>query len=598
MVMASLISLVGVAVLFIAGFGGFRYPLMTVAALILAMTWSFAYITLAVGHLNILSVSFGAIVIGLGIDFGIHYVARYMQLRESSAESEAALIETASTVGPGIVTGGVTTSLAFFTAALTEFTGISELGVVAGGGIALCILSALIVLPSMIILADRKRESRVAPNTLPLAELCAPAMKTPLRTLLIGGVATAALVTAASGLRYDHNLLNLQPVRLESVKWERLLLARTDRSVWFALSIAADPQQLLERKAAFESLPTVERTEEIVSLLPTADPDRTDAIARIHNRLGRLPQQAPVVPAAGSLPERTNAAVSSLQRMLPMNAMTKPALDSLLQLQRHLQATAPNDAAERLFDHQQHAAAELLDRFQHLARVSRPEPPSAADVDPALAERFVGRRQQHLLKVFARGDVWDMHALERFVSDLESIDPGVTGHPVQTYYASRHMQQSYIHAALYAFLAISIVLMLDFRSIRHSLLAMTPMALGLAQMAGLLALLDIPLNAANMIVLPLILGIGIDDGVHVVHDYRRRRGVYQISGSTAAAIVVTSATTMLGFGSMMFAKHQGLRSLGQVLTLGVFCCLVSSLFLLPALLSKLGPGSDSAESER
>ena len=114
-----------------------------------------------------------------------------------------------------------------------------------------------------------------------------------------------------------------------------------------------------------------------------------------------------------------------------------------------------------------------------------------------------------------------------------------------------------------------IVLMIDLQSIRDCLLALVPMGLGLLQMFGLLGLLDIPLNPANMIVLPLILGIGIDDGVHVIHDYRRQTGLYRMSPSTASAVLLTSLTTMVGFGTMMLAHHEGLRSLGHVLTLGV-----------------------------
>ena len=114
----------------------------------------------------------------------------------------------------------------------------------------------------------------------------------------------------------------------------------------------------------------------------------------------------------------------------------------------------------------------------------------------------------------------------------------------------------------------------------------------------LCGLLDIPLNPANMIVLPLILGIGIDDGVHVVHDFRRQTGRYRLSRSTATAVLLTSATTMIGFGTMMFAQHQGLRSLGQVLTIGVFCCLGTSIVMLPALLAWMSHHqSDEREHE-
>jgi predicted RND superfamily exporter protein len=159
------------------------------------------------------------------------------------------------------------------------------------------------------------------------------------------------------------------------------------------------------------------------------------------------------------------------------------------------------------------------------------------------------------------------------------------------------MQTSYIHAAIYSLLAVAIVLMLDFRSVRVSLLAMMPMACGVVQMFGLLGWLEIPLNPANLIVLPLILGIGIDDGVHVMHDYLRTTGRYRVGNSTATAIVLTTATTMVGFGSMMIAHHQGLRSLGQVLTLGMGCCLLTSLLSLPAVLAVMSAHRVSATQE-
>ena len=128
MLRASGVSLLGVACLFMAGLGGVRHPLLTIAALLLAMAWSFGFVTLAVGHLNILSVSFGVILIGLGIDFGIHYVARYMQLRGDCRETSQAIVATAGSVGPGVFVGAVTTAIAFFAAWFTEFTGIAELG--------------------------------------------------------------------------------------------------------------------------------------------------------------------------------------------------------------------------------------------------------------------------------------------------------------------------------------------------------------------------------------------------------------------------------------------------------------------------------------
>jgi predicted RND superfamily exporter protein len=158
------------------------------------------------------------------------------------------------------------------------------------------------------------------------------------------------------------------------------------------------------------------------------------------------------------------------------------------------------------------------------------------------------------------------------------------------------MQHSYIVAAGYALLAVSFVLLLDFQSFRCMFLALTPVGLGLIQLFGIMGWLNVPLNPANMIVLPLILGIGIDDGVHVVHDYRRQQGRYKLSASTATAVLITSLTTMMGFGSLMLAGHRGLQSLGRVLTIGVCCCLFTSIVLLPALLAWFTRHRPNAES--
>jgi predicted RND superfamily exporter protein len=151
------------------------------------------------------------------------------------------------------------------------------------------------------------------------------------------------------------------------------------------------------------------------------------------------------------------------------------------------------------------------------------------------------------------------------------------------------MQRSYISAAWYALAGIMFVLFLDFRSVRHTILAMLPLLMGILFLFGIMGFLQIPLNSANMIILPLILGIGIDDGVHIVHDYRRRDKTkpFRISSSTAGALTMTSMTSILGFCSLMTAEHRGLQSLGLVLTMGVACCMFTSLSILPALLTRM-----------
>jgi hypothetical protein len=579
-VWASGLSLAGVACIFVAGFGSVRRPLLAVVVLMLSLAWTMGYITMAVGHLNILSAAFGVIIIGLGIDFSIHYLACYGQQLTLVPNCREALVETGGAVGPGIVTGGVTTALAFCTAALTDFTGIVELGLIAAGGILLCLAATLIVLPALIVVADSIQAPRA-----PLRWV-GERSGHQRRAVLLFVVALLLTGVAADGLRrlrYDHNLLNLQPAQLESVALERVLSTRLHRGVWYAVSVANDRDELLARKAALQDLPAVVACEDLVSAVPTVWPGRPQRIASLAKRIEVIPEQPPLIP------------VGLRSELLPALSSIAVLLDDPEQVARQLEQIAQLSDTEyfrRLSQFQQQAASSLLQSLVTVRNMADVDPPMEQDLPEPLRKRFLGRTGKHLLRVFGHGDIWEMRNLEQFVRSVEAVDPFVTGHPIQTFYASRQMQRSYVHAAVYSLIAVSIVLMLDFRKIRFWLLASIPMSLGFVQMLGLLGWLNIPLNAANMIVLPLILGIGIDDGVHVVHDFLRHgKKNYRLANSTATAIILTSATTMVGFGSLMFASHRGLRSLGQVLTIGILCCLISSIMVLPPLLRWIG-GSD------
>jgi len=583
---ACLLSLIGVACLFTVGFGSLRHPLLATIALMLAVAWSFGYVTLTIGHLNILSMAFGVILIGLGIDFGIHYVARYLEVRRSTDDCQEALAQTATIVGPGILSGGLTTALAFFAAGLTDFTGVAELGIIAGGGILLCVLAAVGVLPAMILLLDRRRSTHALPRPIEVGRYLAPLSAMPRLVLTASVMVTAALALGIPHVWYDHNLLNLQQPDLESVDLERRLMAESDESVWFALSIAESRDELLARQAKFNQLTeTVDHTEEIVSLMPADAGSKKPLIVQIAQRLGSLPTQPAVLPV--DEPARLEMLLVELQTLFGSEPQNRPLVEQISQVRHTLVSLPAAEVYARIARFQEQTAIALHTNLLRLRSMAAVEPPNWSDLPAGLVTRFVGRNGHHLLKIYSKANVWEMDALERFVHDVRRVDPNATGKPLQTYEASRQMQRSYIHAACYALIAVCIVLVLDFGSLRHVMLALVPVTLGILQLFGILGLVGIPLNPANMIVLPLILGIGIDDGVHVIHDYRRQTGRFRLTGSTATAIFMTSLTTMIGFGSLMIANHRGLYSLGRVLTIGVASCLITSLVTLPALLQWL-----------
>lgn len=586
MLWASLVSFVAVAGLFIAGYGGLRHTILANIVLLLAMAWSFGFITLAVGHLNILSSAFAVVLIGLGIDYAIHYIACYLRLLKEGLDPEAALVGMAREVGPGMVTGGVTTAAAFFMAGMTDFVGVRELGVIAGCGILLCVVGTILVLPPLILVVDRNWPQARLPQMLPTAGLLNLPLARPRLTMLVTGLGTLAVAGGIAFVRYDHNLLNLQPRHIESADIERLILTQMDDSVWFAVSLCDSPAELAERKAAFDALPSVAKTEEIASLLATGSSSRRELIGAIGRHLAQLPTSPP--PPAAVDRKRLLSEITRAQILLAAQTPYEtPATALLAQLRAAVGQLQGAVLTQRLAAAQASMSEQGLAQLAALRELCDPAPPQLADLPPPLVDRFVGKNHKHLLRIYARGDIWDMEQLQRFVQDVESVDPRVTGHPVQTFYASRHMQQGYIWAGIYALGAVFVFLWLDFRSVRHSLLAMVPLALGFVQMCGLIGWLGIPFNAANMIALPLILGIGVDDGVHLVHELRRGRGRFRMHNATSVAVLLISTTTTASFGALVLARHQGLQSLGQVLTLGVTTCLFSSIVFFPALLAWL-----------
>ncbi len=595
MVWASVISMVAVVVIIVAGFGGVRHALMANGVLMIGMGWAFAWATATVGHLNILSVTFTVTMIGVGIDYGTYYVGRYLEALRRGLPCEEALLETSAAVGPGILTGAVTTSVAFFAAALTSFVGVAELGLIAGGGILLCCAAELLVLPALLAIVDRGPLGRRIPEPVPVHRWLEPVVRHPRLVAMASVAATFAIVSGLHDLRYDHNLLNMQPEGLESVEVERKLLEECDQSVWYALSMADSREELLERKRQLVLLPTVERVDEIASLVPADEELKRPLIERIRERLSTLPERPPEIPldrldALGETLAWAQAEASKRPGALRTAWHLERARDSL----RHM---GPADCYQALAGFQQRSAGDLVSRLHALAAVSDPEPPGLDDLPPSLVERFVGQSGKHLLKIYGRGDIWNFDALERFVQDVRTVDPRATGNPLQAYEASLEMKRSYEQAALYALVVILAVLWFDFRNLRQALLASLPLAMGMGQTFGLMGLLGIDLNPANLIGVPLVLGIAVDYGVHIVHDALERPGPYRISPSTANSVLVDALTTILGFGALMIASHRGLESLGRLLTLGVTTCTVTSLVFLPALL-RLVPARSCDLAER
>ena len=608
---ASWLAVVGVALLFLVVYRGLAYPTLTLVTLLVGTAWALGWLTVTVGHLNILSATFAVMLIGMG-DYGVLWVMRYEQSRRGGADVQSALLHTTSHVAVGNLTAAMTLALAFYAAVLADFQAVAELGWIAGCGVLLCALACFTVLPALLMLFDRRQLAGRSAMILPLPSLSdaswLPFLGRRPWWIVAGGVGMLAmLAVCATRVKYDHNLLHLQAQNLESVKWEMTLIEDTAGASWHAVSIADSAEKALELKAKYEKLPEVSRVVEVATLAPPDQDKKLPLLADIQDSLRTLPERHKTI--AHDLPngmQLRSELTELVARLPPPHAENDTSLlVSLRQtLQGLLDRLPPGDnAAANLWTSKQlkvfeeKLTGDLSEDLHRLREVSTAREIALSDLPEDLRNRYVSPHGKWLLRVFAKDGLWDFGPLKHFTEVVRTVDPEATGKPFGTVEGLIAMKEGLQRAGLYAFLVIAAVLLLDFRNLKHALIALAPLVMSVVLTLGILGLFRVPLNPANMIAFPLILGVGVDNGVHVLHDYliRQAEGRATISYAIGRGVLVKALTSMIGFGTLMISSERGLAGLGLILTLGVACSMLSALVFLPAVLHLMG-GRGEAEA--
>jgi hopanoid biosynthesis associated RND transporter like protein HpnN len=582
---ASLFAMLGVAVLYFVVYRGFRFPLLTLASLGVGTVWALGWATITVGHLNILSATFAVMLIGMG-DYGVLWVARYDEARKNGRTIDEAMRETAEKAGPSILTAAFSTAVAFFATMLADFKAVAELGWIAGSGVLFCAVACLTVMPAALALVERRRAVVPADDhVVKFPSVWLPMLAyRPRTTLACGAVLLLACGGLAADLHYDHNLLHMQPRDLDSVTWEEKLIERGGGMTWDAMSLAKSREEAVQLRNRYQSVPEVGKVIEIASLVPPDQEAKVPAVAAIHERLKHLPKAESVSAPAGSDPDRARDGALRVQRFAGSDTTLSLAAGELISALNGLGSAGASRERLRHFD--QHLVADLANDLNRLKAVSRPAPIVESDLPAELRERYIGANGEYLVRAFAKDSLWDFDSLTHFTAAVERADPAATGKAFRTREGLQQMKVGFEWAGVYALIAIVIVLALDLRSVRDVLLGLFPLAIGVILTLGCMVLFGVPMNPANMIALPLIVGVGVDNGVHVLHDWRGRRpGTnYRLGSATGRGVLVAALTTVLGFGTLMTSRHQGMASLGLVLALGVSFCMVAALVWLPAVL--------------
>jgi predicted RND superfamily exporter protein len=606
--LTAVIAIIGVSLLTYFVFRWRSHAMLVLLALAAGIIWSLGAVRLELGYLNLITSSFISTLIGIGVAYGIHPVSEYELAGAHTEDPSATVMHAFKRTGTGVFVAAITTATAFFSIQLMKFRGFGELGLVAGVGVLLCLLAATVTLPAMLVSYGRWRQ-RVLGTTgrraatvdrVWIEQYAGRICGYPRLTVTGAGILTALMLWASLGLEFNTNILDLLPRSAESLRYQRKMVMESELSPLFNIVVAEDLDGLSAMRTAALEEASIERFESLLDFLPR-DPEGTQlqlASLREAVEKARLPRTATPL-----RPDRLVASYSRLQEAL--EEATEAAftaghgeLAGLLEEARaeaaSCSAAAAAAASKELVARWNSAQARVLswaeEALAWLRRAVVAEPPTIDTLPSEIRERFVTRSGALLGFLIPAGSVFEEASLDRYVAASKNVSADVTGFPLVFHKMSRRITTGFYRAVALGVLLVALILVIDFRNVREACLAMAPLAMGVVWMMGAMRLLHIPFNFANLVAVPLIIGVGIDNGVHVIHRIRfeGRSGMRVVLRHTGRAILIASLTTMIGFGSLALASHRGLASLGLVLLIGVGACLITSTVILPNLLVVLG----------
>ncbi len=574
----ALLSFGGISVLLMLGLGSLRYALAALLTLGIGLSWTAAFAAATLGRLNVLSVSFAVLFIGLGIDFAIHYATRLLSRTRATDDPVRVFAATAgSSVGPlGLC--AATTAIAFYAFLPTDYRGIAELGWIAGSGMVFSLAATLFVFPAIALSLGR---DPTRPAALSRARPPSVGQRHPRLVAAAALGLVGVSLPALSELGFDPDPIKLRDPRSPSVQAFRELVEAGPVSLWTVEWSEADVDTAASRVEALSALPEVGEVVTLDRFVPTRQAEKLAIIADLALLLGDIEPQTPrpVDPA------EAQRALRDLGRALDewldegAEAAVVPALRGLLDATeatlRSL-ALSPDDYAdvERL---QQRMLGELPDWLERLAESLQATPLTRDDLPRALRERYLAPNGRARVQVFAAGDLHDPAAMEAFVDALAAVVPRASGSAVRIVEAGRTVTRALGQALLYATAAVSLLLLVVWRRPLRVLTLLGLVALAALFTAATSRWLAVPVNFANVVVLPLLVGIGVDSAIHLLHGQAERRPAVH------RGVLLSGLTTLASFGCLAFSSHPGLASLGQLLALGVCWLLAVNLVLLPAL---------------
>jgi uncharacterized protein len=576
---STLLSVGSVCLVLFLGLRSPRLVFAILATVIAGLALTGAFAALAIGSLNLISVAFGVLFVGLAVDFSIQFSIRYRDQRHRLGTLDAALAAAARTIGPSLALAAASTSIGFLSFVPTDYVGVRELGWIAGAGMVIAIALNFLLLPALLALLRPRAEpepvgfARAAPADRFLKER---------RRWVIAAAGILALVCLAllPRVAFDFDPLDLKNPGSEAMRTVRDLIADPQTTPYTAeiLAPSLDAAKALADKIG--DLPEVDQVITAASFIPTEQDQKLAILSDLTLLLG--PTLSPVTkqppPTDAQIMTSLAASRDALAKFVAAHPDDKPTAQLAAALGKAL-AAGPQIIGKL----DRAILSGLLHRLYLLGRLMQAKSISLVDLPPELRDSWIAPDGAARVEVFPKGDASDPAVLRKFVAAVHAVAPQATGTPVTIQESGRLISSAFIEAGAIAVAAIVVLLAIVLRSVREVALIIAPLLLAALLTLGLMVVTGMKLNYANIIALPLLLGIGVAFDIYFVMNWRAGLSDH-LQSSTARGVVFSALTTMCAFGSLWLAPDVGTSEMGKLLTISLAMTVLCTLFVLPALL--------------
>lgn len=593
--LAGVLSLTLVSLLLIVGLRSWVLVLAAVGTLVVGLIWTAGFATLAVGRLNLISVAFAVLFVGLGIDFGIHLCLRYREEAIRLGDRTRAIRIATAAVGVALFLSAVSAAAGFYSFLPTDYLGLAELGLIAGSGMFIALGLSLTLLPALLTLLPFPGGGAVAePRTSEDASsnILQRRSGLVLGLAIVVGLAGAALLPF---LRFDFNPINLTDPSMPSVSTFLEMAADPESGVYTAEMLAEDLEAGRALEDRLEVLPEVGRVLTIESFVPDHQEEKLRIIADMALFLGPVVQTEP-----GKVelpPEQLREALRSL-RTNAASLASRASGETAAAAERLAVALTDIGEAEAdvalLARLNRSLAGNIPAAVAGLRTALGAEPVGMEDLPPELTQFWVTDDGRIRVKAWPARPLLSNREMEAFADAVLATAPTATGVPIVVSEAGAAVIDAFVEASLIALAAITLILAVALRRPSEVLMVLAPLVLAAILSGATTVALGLSLNFANVIALPLLLGLGVSSGIQLVVRRRQMSGDGDLmNSSTPRAVLFSALTTVASFGSLAISGHRGMMSMGLLLTIAIVWTLVATLIVLPALMHKL-PGRTDA----